>query len=227
MSNETSAPKIETMAYGLGSVRSIPPAVVEFYKTRACCTACRQRIGDTTPAIKGNRIFHQRCLQQRGARPTAPALPTPTPAPSVIGILRGSAGTFDRHGGGGTYYSADDYQLEAWGSGCFDRSLSRGGQHLCLNHGATIDGRFLSLAEDAGLLRFRFEIADTILGRSVFSLVRSQKITRCSARYSYHPRATRFVGSQVLTIVEGDLAEISVLHRAKPAWFDTFVTVEP
>jgi len=173
-------------------------------------------------------LFHpnRACLPRRDVVKKLPApLPTPTPAPSVIGILRGSAGTFDRHGGGVTYDGDYGLQVESWGRGCFDRSLERGTQRLCLNHGATVDGRFLRIAEDAQLLKFRFEVANTVLGRSVYSLVRSGAITRCSARYAYVPWATRFVG-QVLVICEAELKEISLLHRAQPGWHDTFVEVE-
>jgi len=89
-------PGIEHSAYGLPIQRRVPEFVERFYRERATCYECGQRIHypGVTVASRGIHIFHESCAQRHDKARRESVATTP----KIIGHVYGAALTFNRQG---------------------------------------------------------------------------------------------------------------------------------
>ncbi len=205
------------------AVRTLPDHVQrrlrEFRKTMECA-GCGQRIAeDIQHRVVGIQTFHPSCATRHAAR-------SGTSAPSasktnVIGTLDGVALVFKEPCGISTRDGAVNH--EAFDTGAFDRSISRGGQELRVNHTpGALRGRFTWLGEDRGRLTFVFALEDGPRERGVLDDVEAGRVRGCSIGFRPSGCASRFVGT-VEHFADVQLDEISLLTHSQPAWFNTSV----
>jgi hypothetical protein len=183
----------------------------------------------------GSGFFHPSCLSKRYGRgaqssavaQSAPAHPSPVQVPPpqstrVIGTLAGIACPINqpshmRHRDGFDYMEKIDWHA-------FDASLARRSQTLRVNHeGADIGGTFRYLDIDAGFLKFRFDVLDSLHGQDVLRRARARQFTGVSIAHATYGRK---MDGYTEVVTEADLQHIALLAGGRPAWFDTAVWLE-
>lgn len=218
---------IEHSAYGLPIQRRIPEAVERFYRERATCYECGQRIHypRVTVASRGIHIFHESCAQRHDSKARRESVAT---TPKIIGHLYGAALTFNRQGdrgGWGVVNRDGTPEHEAFEATAFDESIAAGGQILCLRHDRTksLTGSFSRLLNDGGQLRFRFSLQHGALERSVLQRIQAGAIKGCSIAFLPGERRYR---DRILVHSRARLLEISLCDGSRPQWHSTWVRAE-
>lgn len=141
----------------------------------------------------------------------------------MIAHLHGVATSFDP-AGCGIFDNTGQLTHERFKPDCFDESIRQGGQKLLVNHETFgLRGRFVSIRNDGGVLRFLFHLEEGIHERDVLRRITSGQIARCSIGIDQDQR--RSIGRTV-EIVRARLVEISLLDGRRPAWYDTWVCAE-
>jgi HK97 family phage prohead protease len=219
--------RYETAALAPGLSREIPPEALEWRKSRAGCSLCKQRIQSVSRLhTREGKAFHWNCVQtydRRQAVATSASVGQ-SAAPQVIGTLCGVAVPF----GVPCFIPPNGSRLsnrsERFDHRAFDGSIAAGGQVVKIDHaGAAIPGRLQFFASND--LRFRFKIFDSPAGRDLLEHAQRGRIAGVSIAFS--PIREHFDAERQVEIVdEATLTEISMCVSGGPSWYGTSVWLE-
>ena len=209
--------------YGGRSDVRMPPEVKAFYRDRATCAECRQRIHHPTlpMAVRGVKIFHPGCAVRYDARAQR-STPVASAPNRVLARITGVALPFNQRclivDQDGTSES------ELFRFGVFGASIPASGVRLAVGHGAIpLKGSFARIWENAGALTFHFKLEDGPQERRVLSQIRNGEMTGCSI--GFRPGQGARVG-MTLEHICATLTEISLcVAPSKPAWYGAHVAV--
>jgi phage head maturation protease len=205
------------------------------------CARCRAPIAAVIGhETIGDSTYHPSCAAIVRARMANHARPAAAARPRerVIGTIAGIAVTFDS--AGCVIFSKDgtDHH-ERFLPGCFDRSIATGPYTLNINHGSPIRGRWDRVWSDAAhptkpnhwlaypVLRFRFHVYDSTLGREVVEGVGRGAMRHCSISFSAGDNWRYGRNGAMKEIIEARLNHIGVLESdRRPAWCETACWLE-
>jgi Caudovirus prohead serine protease len=202
----------------------MPAQVRDWHEGRAACTGCKQRILSISKLVtRGPQCFHDTCARRYDQQQKRAAAST---AQTIIGTLVGIAlpafgqqCLIRQHDLRTNEYFNSSERFEP---GCFATSIERGGQFLTLNHEERVPGRLTLF--DGPDLRFRFQIHDTAIGRTVLEHARRGDLL--GASIGFRSQRSHCGRGSVVVHEVAHLSEDALCLDRRPAWYGTVVQEE-